>query len=85
MAALYGRVLSTVPPSHAGSGAGVLSTVQQIGNASGVAVVGAIYFGVGQSFGSRPTVSFSLALLAVVFAILAAILRDPARISRRKG
>jgi hypothetical protein len=41
MAPLYALVLSKVPAVHAGSGAGVLSTVRQIGNASGAAVVGA--------------------------------------------
>jgi EmrB/QacA subfamily drug resistance transporter len=76
MAPLYGRVLSKVPPSHAGSGAGVLSTVQQIGNASGVAVIGAIYFGLGQPSGSRSAVTLSLMLLAAVFGLLAAVLRE---------
>jgi EmrB/QacA subfamily drug resistance transporter len=76
MAPLYGRVLGKVPPSHAGSGAGVLSTVQQIGNASGVAVIGAIYFGLGQPSGSRSAVSFCLMLLAAAFGILAALLQE---------
>src|SRR5262249_61552541 len=43
MAPLYGLVLAKVPPAHAGSGGGVVSTVQQIGNGSGVAGVGAAY------------------------------------------
>ncbi|HZP76711.1 MAG TPA: MFS transporter [Pseudolabrys sp.] len=78
MAPLYGRVLAKVPASHAGSGAGVLSTVQQIGNASGVAVIGAIYFGLGPSLQSHAVV-LSLALLAASFAILALLLREPKR------
>jgi EmrB/QacA subfamily drug resistance transporter len=76
MAPLYGRVLSKVPTAHAGSGAGVLSTVQQIGNACGVAVIGAIYFGLERSFGSSSAVILSLTLLATAFAILAALLRE---------
>jgi predicted outer membrane lipoprotein len=76
MAPLYGRVLSKVPPSHAGSGAGVLSTVQQIGNASGIAVIGAIYFGLGHAVAPRTAMALSLALLATAFAILAALLRE---------
>jgi EmrB/QacA subfamily drug resistance transporter len=75
MAPLYGRVLSTVPGAHAGSGAGVLSTVQQIGNASGVAVIGALYFGLGQSLDGRAAVLFCLAGLAIALAALALLLR----------
>jgi predicted MFS family arabinose efflux permease len=45
MAPLYARVLSKVPGAHAGSAAGVLSTVQQIGNASGVAVIAPLISG----------------------------------------
>jgi EmrB/QacA subfamily drug resistance transporter len=77
MAPLYGRVLSKVPQAHAGSGAGVLSTVQQIGNGSGVAVIGALYFGLGRFFDARLAVALSLALLATAFAMLAMLLRDP--------
>ena len=77
MAPLFGRVLAKVPQAHAGSGAGVLSTVQQIGSASGVAVIGAIYFGLGQTIEPRVAVAISLALLAVAFVALAALLREP--------
>jgi len=76
MAPLFARVLSKVPPAHAGSGAGVLSTIQQIGNASGVAVIGAVYFGLGPTFGPGVAVAFSLALLAAAFMLLAMLLRD---------
>jgi predicted MFS family arabinose efflux permease len=79
MAPLYGRVLGKVPRAHAGSGAGVLSTVQQIGNACGVAVIGAIYFGVGQYLQFRLAVALSLALLAATFAMIAVLLREPSR------
>jgi EmrB/QacA subfamily drug resistance transporter len=76
-APLYGLVLNNVPRAHAGSGAGVLSTVQQIGNASGVAVIGALYFGLGQPFGARTAVLSCFALLATTFAGLAVLLREP--------
>jgi EmrB/QacA subfamily drug resistance transporter len=81
MAPLYARVLGSVPSYHAGSGAGVLSTVQQIGNAAGVAVIGAIYFGA-VSAGARTAVAVSLALLATAFATLAALLREPRRAAK---
>ncbi|WP_037066228.1 MFS transporter [Pseudonocardia acaciae] len=36
--------LAAVPPRHAGSASGILSTVQQFGGALGVAVLGAVFF-----------------------------------------
>jgi len=44
MAPLAGVVLATVRPAHAGSGAGLLNTVQQAAGALGVSLVGAAYF-----------------------------------------
>jgi len=44
MAPLAGMVLATVRPAHAGSGAGLLNTVQQAAGAVGVSLVGAAYF-----------------------------------------
>jgi len=44
MASLAGVVLATVQPAHAGSGAGLLNTVQQAAGALGVSLVGAAYF-----------------------------------------
>jgi predicted MFS family arabinose efflux permease len=38
-------VLRSVPPESAGSASGVLTTAQQIGNALGVAIAGAVFFG----------------------------------------
>ena len=46
VAPLATTVLSRVTPQHAGSGAGVLTTGIQVGNALGVAVVGVIFYGV---------------------------------------
>jgi MFS family permease len=48
MAPLSGVVLSTVKPSAAGSGAGLYGTVTQIGNAAGVAAIGAVFFALEQ-------------------------------------
>jgi predicted MFS family arabinose efflux permease len=48
MAPLSGVVLSTVKPSAAGSGAGLYGTVTQIGNAAGVATIGAVFFSLKQ-------------------------------------
>ncbi len=44
MSPLYGLVLAKVPSAHAGSGGGVVTTVQQTGNGAGVAVIGAVYY-----------------------------------------
>jgi MFS family permease len=48
MAPLSGVVLSTVKPSAAGSGAGLYGTVTQIGNAAGIAAIGAVFFALKQ-------------------------------------
>jgi predicted MFS family arabinose efflux permease len=45
LAPLAVTVLARVTPQHAGSAAGVLSTVQQVGNALGVALLGIVFYG----------------------------------------
>jgi hypothetical protein len=45
MAQLFSTVLRSVADSRAGSASGVLVTAQQVANATGVAVVGAVRFG----------------------------------------
>jgi EmrB/QacA subfamily drug resistance transporter len=75
MAPLYGLVLTNVPAAHAGSGGGVMMTIQQIGNGCGVAVVGAIYYGVASEDSARAAVLASLAVLAVAIAITAGFVR----------
>ncbi len=42
---LIGAALSHVPPERAGAAAGILTTSQQFGVASGVAVIGAVFYG----------------------------------------
>ena len=79
MAPLYGLVLSKVPPAHAGSGGGVVSTVQQIGNGSGVAVLGALYYAVAAADTPRVAFAASLALLAVAIALSAGLIRSVGR------
>ena len=41
---LIARVLSGIDPDHAGSAAGVLSTMQQVGNCVGVALIGVLFY-----------------------------------------
>jgi predicted MFS family arabinose efflux permease len=75
MAPLYGLVLTKVPAAHAGSGGGVVSTVQQIGNASGVTLVGGLYYAVQSAHSARLATLASLTALAMAIAVTAALLR----------
>jgi MFS family permease len=69
MAPLFGAVLMAVRNAHAGSGAGVLTTVQQVANAAGVAVIGGVYFTIQPIAGD--TGALLAALLNAVLALLA--------------
>ena len=75
MAPLYGVVLTKVPPAHAGSGGGVMSTVQQIGNGCGVAVIGAVYYAVQATDSPRTALLASLGILTIAIATTAGCLR----------
>lgn len=44
MAPLVSAILAGLPPRHAGVASGVLSMVQQVGNALGVALIGLVYY-----------------------------------------
>lgn len=79
MAPLYGLVLRKVPAAHAGSGGGVVSTVQQIGNASGVTVVGGLYYVVQAVYPARLALLASLTALAIAIAVTTVLLRVLAR------
>ncbi|HVY16019.1 MAG TPA: MFS transporter [Rhodopila sp.] len=70
LAPLSSLALSKVHADHAGSGAGTLSTVQQIGNATGVALVGALYFAMQAHHSDRIAMLAALGALAV--AVIAA-------------
>lgn len=63
MTPLFGVILGSIRGAHAGSAAGVLSTMQQVGGALGVAVVGIVYFGIVDAGGGTPA-SYTTALAA---------------------
>jgi hypothetical protein len=67
VAPLLNVVLAGVPPRHAGSASGVLTTFQQLGGAMGVAVVGVVFFGL-LSGGAAPAASAATPALRVQLA-----------------
>lgn len=83
MAPLSGAVLSTVKPVAAGSASGMYGTTAQIGNATGVAAIGAVFFAVEASQSSRAGFLASLALFAALIMICAAFLTWMRRASAR--
>jgi predicted MFS family arabinose efflux permease len=44
LAPITGVVMSRVEPQYAGAVSGLLSTMQQVGNATGVALIGLVFF-----------------------------------------
>ncbi|UVO29152.1 MFS transporter [Bradyrhizobium arachidis] len=74
MAPLSSAVLSTVKPAAAGSASGMYGTTIQIGNAAGVAAIGAVYFAVESAHSSRAAFLISLALFATLIMICVAFL-----------
>jgi hypothetical protein len=74
MAPLSGAVLSTVKPASAGSGAGMYGTTTQIGNAAGVATLGAVFFATQAALSARLALLVSVALFALSITICAAFL-----------
>jgi len=68
MAPLASVVLAGLPPQHAGVASGVMATVQQVGNALGVALIGILFYGhsgmaaAAQAFGASLLYLFALAL-----------------------
>jgi MFS family permease len=65
LAALVGTVMATVEPADAGSVSGTFSTLQQLGNAVGVAVIGNVYFALDRH-GAAHAFDISLLCLVVV-------------------
>jgi EmrB/QacA subfamily drug resistance transporter len=65
MAPLSSAILSTVKPASAGSGAGMYGTTTQIANATGVAVIGAVFFAVEATQSARPALFAAFALFAL--------------------
>jgi sugar phosphate permease len=74
IAPLATLVLAAVPEREAGSASGLLATAQNVGNAIGVAVIGAVYFGAA-SGGVAHAFQLSLAALAVVLLGVVALAR----------
>jgi EmrB/QacA subfamily drug resistance transporter len=71
MAQLFSAVLRSVAHAHAGSASGVLATTQQVANAVGVAVVGAVYFGVEAARSQRVAVIAAMITLGAALALCA--------------
>ena len=73
-APMFGVVLAGVHPKHASSASGLLSTVQQVGGATGIALAGIVFF---DTLGAHPaapafTSAFGIALLLLAAISLAA-------------
>lgn len=71
---LVAIVLSQVPPQYAGAASGTLSTVQQLGNALGVAITGILFFG-SLSSGFAFAFQLTLAEFALLLLIVAGLTR----------
>jgi EmrB/QacA subfamily drug resistance transporter len=67
-------ILSGMKPEQAGSAAGALTTMQNVGNAIGVAVIGVIFFGALHS-GAADAFQLSLVALAAILLSVAALTR----------
>ena len=67
---LIGAALSHVPPERAGAAAGILTTAQQFGVASGVAVIGAVFY---SRLGPVPSPGGSVSAMVPAMAIDAVI------------
>jgi MFS family permease len=83
MAPLSGAVLSTVKPVAAGSASGMYGTIAQIGNAAGVAAIGAVFFAVEALQSARAGFLVSLGLFAALIMICVAFLSWMRRASAR--
>ncbi|MEY9180326.1 MFS family permease [Bradyrhizobium sp. USDA 326] len=83
MAPLSGAVLSTVKPVAAGSASGIYGTTAQIGNAAGVAAIGAAFFAVEALQSARAGFLASLVLFVTLIMICAAFLAWMRRASVR--
>jgi EmrB/QacA subfamily drug resistance transporter len=67
-------VLAAVPEEHAGAASGTLTTMQNVGNALGVAIIGVVYFGAVHA-GAAPAFEWSLGVLAVILIGVAGLSR----------
>ena len=62
MPSLFDFILADVPTRHAGSASGVVNTVVQIGSATGIAIVGVIFFGLVEASAAPPAETFTAAI-----------------------
>src|SRR5581483_3475315 len=67
-------ILSGMQPEQAGAASGALTTMQNVGNAIGVALIGVIFFGALHS-GFAPAFQWSLATLAAILVGVAGLTR----------
>ena len=67
-------IMSAASPEYAGAASGVLSTMQNVGNALGVAIIGVVYFGAVSS-GLATAFQLSLGTLAVILIAVSALTR----------
>lgn len=74
MAPLSSAVLSGVQPANAGAGSGMYGTTTQIGNAAGVAAIGAVFFAVETAMSAREALFAACALFVLSITISAAFL-----------
>lgn len=75
---LISTIVTQVQPHHAGAASGVLATTQQVGNALGVAMIGAIFYSLLGTHGSYQT-AFSnsmlwLCLISVIVVLMSQLL-----------
>lgn len=73
MAPLVSTVLGGLPPQHAGVASGVLATVQQVGNALGVALIGILYYGALDAAGADAAARAFGASLVYLFVLAVAV------------
>jgi EmrB/QacA subfamily drug resistance transporter len=81
LAPLAVTVLARVSPRHAGPASGVLSTVQQVGNALGVALLGIVFYGAlggGVPHAFRGSLIFLIAVELVLAGLVQLLPKDPA-------
>ncbi|MEV7997066.1 MFS transporter [Streptomyces sp. NPDC086077] len=92
VAPLTDAILSEVPREHAGSASGLISTVQQMGNALGLGLVSVVFFGVvddrmakagqpGPAFvdGFQNALGWVAGVMVVIFLLMFALPRRPAQ------
>jgi predicted MFS family arabinose efflux permease len=78
LTAQIGAVMSQARPADAAMVSGTMSTVQQLGNCIGVALVGLLYF-TATTAGTGVAFQHSLVYLATVMALLALVSALPPR------